>query len=188
MVSITKDSAHPGQPLFELLPTSRQVAWQRPKRTDQKTAFIPELWPPSLNFPHWTHLYKRFNIPIRVWYRVSQYLSEVMWSVYNYRETNIICLQVIHVAWIGHLLDVDPERPVVACVKLDDAMFNHVLQVGKTSPDVPLVLHGLCPGAGVPVPENSCYWLKRSQEEDPWHKRVKQTDWEYEIIPINLHP
>lgn len=78
-----------------------------------------------------------------------------------------MCSQVIHVAWIRHLLDVDPERPVVACVKLDDPMFNHVLQVGKTPPDVPLVLHGVCPGAGVPVPESSRYWLKCGQKEDP---------------------
>lgn len=162
MVSITKDSTHPGQPLFELLPN-------RPKDSyyPWAVASITEL--PSLNT-----LYKRFNIQIFVRYRASQYLSEVMWSVYNHRETNMICSQVIHVAWIRHLLDVDPERPVVACVKLDDAMFNHVLQVGKTSPDVPLVLHRVCSGAGVPVPESSCYWLKRGQRKTHDTKRLKK--------------
>lgn len=72
--------------------------------------------------------------------------------------------QVIYIARIRHLLDVDAERPVSACVKLDDAVFNHVLQVGEASPDVPLVLHGVCSGAGVPVPEGGCrggYWLKK---------------------------
>lgn len=69
-----------------------------------------------------------------------------------------ICSQVIYVAGIRHLLHVNPERPVVARVKLDDAMFNHVLQVGKASPDVPLVLHGICSWARVPVPEAG-HWL-----------------------------
>lgn len=68
----------------------------------------------------------------------------------------MMCLQVVHIARIRHLLDVDPERPVVAGVKLDDAVFNHVLQVGEASPDVPLVLHGVCSGARVPVPERKC--------------------------------
>ncbi len=31
-------------------------------------------------------------------------------------------------------------------------MFNHVLQVGKTSPNVAMVLHRVCPWARVPVP------------------------------------
>lgn len=61
--------------------------------------------------------------------------------------------QVIYIARIWHLLDVDPEWPVHACVKLYDAMFKHVLQVSKASPDVPLVLHGVCSGPRVPVPE-----------------------------------
>lgn len=65
----------------------------------------------------------------------------------------MICSQVIHIARIRHLLDVDPERPVVAGVNLDDAVFDHVLQVGKASPDVPLVLHGVSSRARVPVPE-----------------------------------
>lgn len=65
----------------------------------------------------------------------------------------IICSQVIHVARIRHLLYIDPEGPVVACVKFDDAVFDHILQVGKASPNVPLVLHGVCSGARVPVPK-----------------------------------
>ncbi|TNN88425.1 hypothetical protein EYF80_001207 [Liparis tanakae] len=36
--------------------------------------------------------------------------------------------EVIDVARIRHLLDVDPEWPVLAGVKLDDAVFDHVLQ------------------------------------------------------------
>ena len=67
--------------------------------------------------------------------------------------TGPVYSQVIYITWIGHLLDVDPERPVVARVELDDAVLNHVLQVGKAPPDVPLVLHGVRSGAGVPVPE-----------------------------------
>lgn len=61
--------------------------------------------------------------------------------------------QIIYITWIRHLLDVDPEWPAVACVKLNDAVFDHVLKVGKASPDVPLVLHGVCSWTGVPVPE-----------------------------------
>lgn len=61
--------------------------------------------------------------------------------------------QVIYVAWIWHLLDVDPEWPVVACVNFNDAVFNHILQVSKTSPDVSLVLHGVCSRTRIPVPE-----------------------------------
>lgn len=70
----------------------------------------------------------------------------------------LIRSQVIYVAGIRHLLHVHPERPVVARVKLDNAVLDHVLQVGKASPDVPLVLHGVRSWAGVPVPEAG-HWL-----------------------------
>ena len=60
--------------------------------------------------------------------------------------------QVVHITRIGHLLDVDPEWPVIASVKLDDPVFDHVLQVSKTTPDVPLVLHGVRSGPRIPVP------------------------------------
>ena len=41
----------------------------------------------------------------------------------------------------------------MARVDPEDAVLYHVLQVGEAPPDVPLVLHRVCPGARVPVPE-----------------------------------
>lgn len=83
----------------------------------------------------------------------------------------LIYSQVIYIAWIGHLLNVDPKWPVIACVKLDYAMFNHVLQVGKASPDVPLVLNGVCSGAGVPVPERKHIYI--------YSHIIKMAGWSY---------
>lgn len=74
--------------------------------------------------------------------------------------------QVVHIAGVRHLLDVDSQRPVIPCVQLDDAVVDHVLQVGKASPDVPLVLHGVSPGAWVPVPDKQRFTVVNMETRD----------------------
>lgn len=60
-------------------------------------------------------------------------------------------LHVINIAGVGHLLN------VYACFLLgtsdgsDDSVLDDVLQIRKSTPDVPKVLEGVCPGTRVPI-------------------------------------
>lgn len=59
--------------------------------------------------------------------------------------------RVIHEAGVGHLLEVDSNRSFCLGLTPRDAQLDHVLQIGKASPDVPEVFHGVCPGTRIPV-------------------------------------
>lgn len=92
--------------------------------------------------------------------------------------------QVVHIARVRHLLDVDSKRPVIPCVQFDDAVVDHVLQVREASPDVPLVLHGVGPWAWVPVPDRQRFAVVRHGDKrfnnQPF--RVSKS----QIIPIRF--
>lgn len=60
-------------------------------------------------------------------------------------------LHVINIAGIGHLLNVDARLLLGACDSSDDSLFDDILQVRKSTPDVAKVLKGICPGTGIPI-------------------------------------
>ena len=60
--------------------------------------------------------------------------------------------QVVHIAGIGHLLQVHAHGLRRAGVAVDDPVLHHVLEVGEAAPDVAQVVHGVRPGSRVPVP------------------------------------
>lgn len=67
-------------------------------------------------------------------------------------ETLPAVVHVVHVAGVRHLLDVDAGFLLGARHSSDDGLFNNVLQVGETAPDVPHVLKRVCARTRVPVP------------------------------------
>lgn len=60
--------------------------------------------------------------------------------------------RVIHEAGVRHLLEIDADGHLGLGLAPCDPLFNHVLQVGKPSPDVTEVFHGVGSGARIPVP------------------------------------
>lgn len=60
-------------------------------------------------------------------------------------------LQVIYIAGIWHLLYIEPHGHVLIRVTPDNAVFNHVLEICKPSPDVAQVIQGVSPWTRVPV-------------------------------------
>lgn len=63
----------------------------------------------------------------------------------------IFLLHVVHIAGIGHLLDVDSGFLLAAGQSSDDPVFNHVLQVCEATPDVAQVLKRVSPRTRIPV-------------------------------------
>ena len=61
--------------------------------------------------------------------------------------------RVIHEAGVRHLLEIDSNRNLLPGLTPRDPLFNHVLQIGKPSPDVSEVFHRISSGAGIPVSE-----------------------------------
>ena len=61
--------------------------------------------------------------------------------------------RVIHEAGVRHLLEIDSNRNLLPGLTPPDPLFNHVLQIGEPSPDVPEVFHRISSGARIPVPE-----------------------------------
>lgn len=61
-------------------------------------------------------------------------------------------LHVIHIARVGHLLEVDASFFLAASESSDDAVLNDVLQVGEAAPDVAHVLKRVRPGTRIPIP------------------------------------
>ena len=60
--------------------------------------------------------------------------------------------QVVHIAGIGHLLQVHAQGPRPTGMCVDDPVLNDVLEVGEAAPHVAQVVHGVRSGAWVPVP------------------------------------
>lgn len=73
------------------------------------------------------------------------------WLLYKDLSYHRGHLHVINIAGVGHLLNVYARLFLGASDGSDDSMFNHILQVGKPTPDVPEVFEGVCSGTGVPV-------------------------------------
>lgn len=61
--------------------------------------------------------------------------------------------RVIHEAGVRHLLEVDSNWNLSPDLTLCDPLFNHVLQIGKPSPDVSEIFHGISSGTRIPVPK-----------------------------------
>ena len=61
-------------------------------------------------------------------------------------------LHVINITGVGHLLNVDACPLTGASDGSDDSLVDDILQVGKSAPDVPKVLEGVCSGTRVPIP------------------------------------
>lgn len=87
-------------------------------------------------------------------------------------------LHVINIAGVGHLLNVDACLFLGASDSSDNSLFNHILQVGKPTPDVPKVLKGVCPGARVPIA------AKQSENQKP-HGDILRTCYQNGIFKNN---
>lgn len=87
--------------------------------------------------------------------------------------------RVIHKAGVRHLLEIDSNRSFHLGLTPCDPLLNHVLQIGKASPDVPEIFHGVCPGTRIPVP-------KKTQQEGGTkivnRDRQNQGDLEYVLL------
>lgn len=60
-------------------------------------------------------------------------------------------LHIIYIAGIGHLLNIDACLLLAACDSSNDSLLDDVLQVRKSTPDIPKILKGVCPGTWVPI-------------------------------------
>lgn len=60
-------------------------------------------------------------------------------------------LHVIDITGVGHLLNVNARLLLGASDSSDDSLLDDVLQVGKSTPDVPKVLEGVRPGTRIPI-------------------------------------
>lgn len=60
--------------------------------------------------------------------------------------------RVIHETWVRHLLEVNSHRNLRLDLTPRDPLFNHVLQIGKPSPDVSEIFHRISSGTRIPVP------------------------------------
>lgn len=60
-------------------------------------------------------------------------------------------LHVINIAGVGHLLNIYAGFLLGTRDGSDDSLLDDVLQIRKSTPDVPKVLKGVCPWTGVPI-------------------------------------
>lgn len=63
--------------------------------------------------------------------------------------------RIVHEAGVGHLLEVDSNWGLRLHLAPCDPLFNHVLQIGKPTPDVPEIFHRISSGTRIPVPEKT---------------------------------
>ncbi len=72
-------------------------------------------------------------------------------------------LHIIYKTWIRHLLNVNTSLLFGPSNCSDNAVFNYILKVSKSSPNIPQILKRISPGTGIPIPANQkntiCMWF-----------------------------
>lgn len=110
---------------------------------------------------------QRFNVSMKLnregeirWRRRTQ----LVWllSVILFKVTKLSSYfhsQIIHITRVWHLLQVNTHRPLLSCLSLDDPMLYYVLEVSKAAPNIAEIIHRICSGARVPIPEQHIYFI-----------------------------